>query len=107
MILISEYSPSVRSLTPNTPNASYDKSDPDYLTCDTCNADIFVSYFECEECRKDICPGCYVSGRGCRCLEEMKPAVVVPFDEILSVRNECADALSRASGTDVLRMTDT
>lgn len=95
MILVSEYSAIALALEPSG-NPSYDSADAYWLSCDVCYADIFVSYFECKRCQWDVCPLCYVSGRGCECVAGMMPAVVVRFGDILDTRNACAQALSRA-----------
>ncbi|KZV85282.1 hypothetical protein EXIGLDRAFT_262064 [Exidia glandulosa HHB12029] len=105
--IIAEYSPDIHKLEPAQSGASYDAKDPDFLSCDICNADIFVSYFECaKHCEMDVCSMCYVSGRTCPCVKRMKPAVVVRFQEVLQVRNDCAKKLEHAKGERVPQMSD-
>ncbi|EJD42184.1 hypothetical protein AURDEDRAFT_138345 [Auricularia subglabra TFB-10046 SS5] len=89
---MAEWTPGVYDLAPS---AIFGE---DFLTCDYCAADIFVSYFECRACGKEdgvaLCPLCYASGRTCRCVGGMKPCVTESFSEIVKKRNDCARVLS-------------
>ncbi|KNZ80749.1 hypothetical protein J132_04725 [Termitomyces sp. J132] len=92
------------------------------LTCDFCGADIFQSFFECLKCvlRREtsqslavkhgdglvICPGCYIEGRSCKC-GDMYPVQCRPFQELLTVRNQVADLLSRFKTTPIPKYEDT
>lgn len=106
MTLISEYAPGVLTLQPAGAGASYDKADPDFLSCDVCSADIFVTHFACKKCEKDVCAACYTAGRACACVRGLRPAVVVRFQDVLDVRNKCARALEGAKGERVAEMNE-
>lgn len=76
----------------------------DGITCDFCAADIFQGFFECRSCVEgapgrenlrgdscDICPGCYIEGRTCRC-GSMDPVQCRPFEDLLRDRRRAVEA---------------
>ncbi|KAJ4487833.1 hypothetical protein J3R30DRAFT_3431869 [Lentinula aciculospora] len=75
-----------------------DPSSENFLTCDVCGADIFQSFFECENCSFSgdpitLCPGCYAEGRTCRC-RTMQPKQLQPLDNILQERDKVIEVLT-------------
>ncbi|KAF9475840.1 hypothetical protein BDN70DRAFT_883160 [Pholiota conissans] len=68
------------------------------LVCDFCSADIFQSFFECRHCCDSdddpcqLCPGCYVEGRNCRC-SGMEPMQYQKFQHLIDTRRNCVDAI--------------
>ena len=95
--------------------ASYGTMDEeDCIACDFCGADVFQSFFECQDCgnastsdesTRDshkkarwgdgliICPPCYVEGRSCRC-EAMTAVQCRPFDVLLHARRRAMRVLA-------------
>ncbi|KIK57690.1 hypothetical protein GYMLUDRAFT_45855 [Collybiopsis luxurians FD-317 M1] len=70
-----------------------------FLTCDFCGADIFQSFFECNECHTydsndscAICADCFIEGRSCRC-RSMRPMQVQPLGNILRERRSTVKLL--------------
>lgn len=70
------------------------------IVCDFCNGDIFQAFFECSGCHwrytrnteetpfsYTLCPGCYVDGRRCACLEA-EPKQCFPRKELKRVVEE-------------------
>ncbi|KAE9409568.1 hypothetical protein BT96DRAFT_528765 [Gymnopus androsaceus JB14] len=83
------------------PTLSASEIDP--LYCDYCGADIFQSFFECDECTfsraqdRDpctVCPGCFAEGRSCHC-RAMKPKQIQPLTKILEDRAKAIGVLQR------------
>lgn len=79
-------------------------------TCDFCGADIFQSFFECENCFEtgsnsssptpaySICAGCYVEGRSCQC-RVMQPRQCRGFAVLFSLYNDAAERLNQWAST--------
>ena len=74
------------------------------LACDFCSADLFLTYFECQNCGEKsgdhtvgsgllICPACYVEGRTCECTV-MTMRQCRSFEDLLKDRNMAAAALN-------------
>jgi hypothetical protein len=115
-ILIEEYSKDHDA----TPRLDFSTQDG-HITCDFCGADIFHSFFECQDCTLSdtlpdgdtitdhklpsgdglvICPPCFVEGRSCGC-QRMFPAQRRPFTDLLWDRAKATKMLQylRDNGT--------
>jgi hypothetical protein len=101
-ILVEVYSPNHESMRHLFAD---NESNDDHITCDFCDADIFQSFFECQECVPlnneeesvlggglAICPGCYSEGRTCKC-GSMKALQCRPFGTLAEDRDRAARAL--------------
>ena len=105
-MLIDEWAPGVLDLP--DPEVEDDMR----FICDFCSADIFVSYFECDKCRTTsgdpiaLCSLCYASGRTCRCVRMMRPAVTMSYQRILEERNKVAKIVADASSESFPQMTE-
>lgn len=117
--------PHKSSPTAKSPPAELLTGDSCNLACDFCGADVFQSFFECNECTPNgsvpdssdldddddmyrpstrrptlgdgliLCPGCYAEGRTCEC-GYMHAAQCRSFASLLKTRNEAAAVLNSA-----------
>ncbi|TFY64870.1 hypothetical protein EVJ58_g2337 [Rhodofomes roseus] len=84
-----------------------DKDESCTFACDFCGADIFQSYFKCDQCCMPpaagmqhegdslvICPSCYVEGRSCRCTN-MTPTQRCKTQSLLDDRNKAVHVLQQ------------
>lgn len=69
------------------------------LVCDFCSGDIFQSFFECRKCCDvdddpcQLCPGCYVEGRNCKC-GDMQPMQYQDFQRLIDVRTKSVNLIN-------------
>ncbi|KAG8927176.1 hypothetical protein FRC01_007886 [Tulasnella sp. 417] len=116
----------IRRLLPYLDQVLVSEWDPNHSTftrysgaqipvCNFCGADIFQSFFECQQCIEpsegtadedlavgayQICATCYVEGRSCKCVI-MQPMQRWSFLDLLTVRNRAAAIVGSSDAWDM------
>ncbi|VDC06605.1 unnamed protein product [Peniophora sp. CBMAI 1063] len=113
-VLVEEFHPEQDGFT----KFADDESQADSFSCDYCQCDIFVSFFECRACPGNasstengavsdedvhMCPGCVAEGRSCACARPMTPVQRFPYSQVREGYNRAVRALRTATEGDEWR----
>ena len=105
-VLVEEFHPEQDGFTTFAQN----EDSADAYTCDYCQCDIFVSFFECRACPgppsseeneamsgedQHLCPSCVAEGRSCACSKPMKPVQRFPYSSVREGYNGAVRALRK------------